>query len=172
MGFMQASLSPFSQDKPVMCPVPTRGGKLVSLKHVYASWKKSTTVLGVEGLPPFIVPNSTDTLADPNQISLIRAILKDVTHIDPPFKIQFKKDGGEWCDVEFTDQIRIAAVMFYMQKNNVKLPEHRLLHNNQLLIMISFEHSVFKFEIKEIIGESIQIIESQLIVLDGSFEIV
>ena len=61
--------------------------------------------------------------------------------------------------------------MFYIQKNNIKLPEHRLLHNNQLLILVSFEQSVFKFEIKEILGELIRPIQSQLIVLDGSFEI-
>ena len=128
--------------------------------------------MGAEGLPPFVVPNSTDTLADPNQILLIRTILKDVAHNDPPFKIQFKKDGGEWCDIDFTDQLRIAAVMFYMQKNNIKQPEHRLLHNNQLLIVVSFEQSVFKFEIHEIVGKSHHPIESQLVVLDGSFEIV
>ena len=168
----QASLNPFSEDNTV-CPVPTCGGKLVALKHVYASWKKHTE-LNNEGFSPFYVPTSTNalTLADPDQILLTHTIMQQtVTHNEPPFKIQFMKNGGEWRDVAFIDQIRIAAVMFDMRNKKCSGHEHRLLHNNQLLILVSFEQGVFKFEIKGMLGEVPQSVESRLIVLDGSFEI-
>jgi hypothetical protein len=172
-GSAQASLNPFNEDNAI-CPVPTCGGKLVSLKHVYASWRKNTE-LNNEGFSPFYVPTSTNplTLADPNQILLIHTIMQQtVTNNEPPFKIQFMKDDGEWHDIAFIDQIRIAAVMFDMRNKKCsgrKLVEHRLLHNNQLIITVSFEQGVFKFDIY--VGEVMQPVESQLIVLDGSFEI-
>ena len=168
----------YEKDK-LRCPVPTRGGKLISLSSVYASWKKNGVVKDWtnEAFPPFQAPNYPGlmALADPNQVLLFHTLLTAAfTTNEPPFKIQFKKDGGEWCDVVFTDQIKIAAVIYRTKQGERqgKPTEHLIVQNNELFFSVSFVQGVFKFDIKEFIGETMKHIPSRLIVIDATFEII
>jgi hypothetical protein len=122
-------------------------------------------------LPPFKTQDMVQVrLADPNQIMLVHTILKEFfpPMIDPPFKIQYKKNSDDqWRDINFIDQIKIAAVMFTMKRKK-SIMEQRLVQNHQLLISIAIEHDMFKFGVKTISnGESIP---SRLVVTDGTFD--
>jgi hypothetical protein len=158
-----------------VCPVPTINGNLISLKHVYNSWKNDgvRNVLDRDTLPPFTLPNAPGvvTLAPPCQINLIHQISHDIgISVKPPFKIQYKQEGEDdtWVDIFFTDQILIASVMYQM-KHGPSATERRLVQNNQMLITINLEQQVFKFDIKSI--SSMTEIPCRLIAMDATFAI-
>jgi hypothetical protein len=161
-----------------VCPVPTLNGNIISLKHVYNSWKNDgvRNVTDRDSIPSFTMPSipGTMALAAPCQINLIHQIsYESGISVEPPFKIQYKPGEGEedpWMDVYFTDQILIASVMYQM-KHNKRAVERRLVQNNQLFITISLEQQVFKFEIKETAHEPMKEIQCRMMATDASYEI-
>lgn len=182
------------------CFVPTRCGNLVPLKHVYTSWRKNGVSSRLfpedhratgSSFPVFKRSLSSTTeeaflaLSDPVQILLLHtlfsALLPEIPN-EPPFKIQFAAAEGvtndpdhtQWTDILFTDQIKLASIMFYMKHNqhdaNSKMIEHCIVQQNQLLVAISLEQGTYAFEIKETGHEPMKPVLSRMIVLDGSFE--
>lgn len=140
------------------CPVPTRGGELISLKRVYNSWEIDgiETEADEERLPAFKDPQSSKTLelVSLKLIDLFHLVMNDLRiPNDPPFKLQYKTEPtGEWRDILFSDQIRIASTMFQMKHKQVANSnmENRLVHNNLLLVSIfKDECNEFKYEIRE-----------------------
>lgn len=129
---------------------------MVLLKNVYNSWKRDGCT--AEELPPFRTKDGAQVLlADPNQIVLVHGIIQEFFKpIDPPFKLQFKRNNTDhWCDIVFIDQIRIAAVMFNMKSKKSSM-EWRVIQNNQFVISIAIEQDMFRFGMKTISnGESI-----------------
>jgi hypothetical protein len=155
---------------------------LVSLKHVYISWRDNGTKSAVEGsfVPSFTMPNTTGihVLATPNQVTLIHQISIELgLSCEPPFKLQYKREneGDEWLDITLSDQIVIASAMYHLKQNQSsetgKAVEHRLVHNNLMLVKISLEQRVFEFEIKETSHSQPKEIPSRLIVSDPLYEL-
>ncbi len=159
-----------------VCPVPTLNGSLISLKHVYNSWKNDGVgiMLDRDIIPPFTLPNmqGTMTLATPCQINLIHRISHEFRFsMEPPFKIQYKQEEDDtWVDIFFTDQILIASVMYQM-KHGPNAIERRLVQNNQMLITINLEQQVFKFDIKKAAHSPMTEIPCRLIAMDATFAI-
>ena len=149
------------------CPVPTSGGRLVSLLTVYNSWKENGAG-EFNDLPTFKIVNSTVSLADTKYIELLHTILSGfISPNEAPFKIQFKKDSDEWCNVALPDQIRIAAIMFSMEKTKQTHFERRLIQNNQLLISISYTQGGFKLDLNDATNGDMGLVLSRFIVTDG-----
>jgi hypothetical protein len=142
---------------------------------VYTSWKKDGVLKlhdAVGLLPAFTTPElTTRELAPLDQIQSVHTIMHELfPTMDPPFKIQFKREGGDdWCDIAFSDQVRIAAVMFFMKKTK-STEERRMVHYNRFLIAISLDTDVYKFEITEFDGSKHKVLASRLIVTDGNFD--
>ena len=180
----QTFIDPFDK-KTAVCPVPVRNGYLISLKHVYNSWRND----GVKNrsidwniIPPFRMPGSSDsdTLADPDQILLIHHITRDLgISTEPPFKLQYKKnqEEEEWRDIDLTDQIRIASVMYQLkhtQGDASKITNCCIVHQNQLLVEVSLGQKVFEFKLFEFklqASNPIEEIPSRFIVSDSSYEL-
>ena len=165
-----------------VCPVPMSNGYLISLKHVYNSWKMNGvkhTSTDWNTIPPFKLPDSTDNLllAHPDQILLIHHITLDIgVSAEPPFKVQYNLEGqdGFWRDIMLTDQIRIASVMYQMkhiQPEVGKISKHCLVQKNQFLVEVTLEQQVFAFKIKEAESNPMKEILSRLIVSDSSYEL-
>jgi hypothetical protein len=149
------------------CPIPTSGGRLVSLLTVYKYWKENG-IGELDDLPTFKIANSTLSLADAKHIELLHTILSGfISPNEPPFKIQYKKDGDEWRDVALSDQIRIAAIMFSMEKTKQMHLERRLIQNNQLLISVSYTQGGFKLDLNDANGGDMDPVFSRFIVVDG-----
>jgi hypothetical protein len=181
LTLLQTFIDPI--DKTIaVCPVPMSNGYLISLKHVYNSWKKD----GVKhkstdwnSIPPFKLPDSIDrvSLARPDQILLIHHITLDLgISAEPPFKVQYNlhDQDGDWTDIMLTDQIRIASVMYQMKhalKEVSKISRHCLVQKNQFLVEISLEQQVFEFKIKEAESNPAREVRSRLIVSDSSYEL-
>ena len=184
----QVLINPSESERKV-CFVPTCNGRLVSLRDVYTSWKQNGIAGALQDhvhFPAFRVHSSsaeTTSLMDPRSILLFRTLFSELGILnEPPFKIQVGQEeavsnqGEEiWTDIIFTDQIRVASVMYSMKHNqrdtNEKMVEHRIVQNNRMLMTISLEQSIFSFEIKEMACEPMKLIPSRLVVLDGSFEL-
>jgi hypothetical protein len=157
-----------------LCAVPSRDGVLVLLKHVYTSWCKDGIMEMHDSsglLPPYTTPDhQLRVLAPLDQIQMVHVILNEFfPTMEPPFKIQFKKEGEEWCDIVFSDQVRIASVMFYMKRIKKKT-ERRLVHNDQFLIFISLDNNIFKFELVAFDESKQSPTSSRLVVTDGNFD--
>lgn len=165
-----------------VCPIPMSNGYLISLKHVYNSWKKDGvkhSSIDWNTIPPFKLPGSTDnqTLALPDQILLIHHIALDIgISVEPPFKVQYNMQGQEdgWSDIMLTDQIRIASVMYQMkhtQQEVSKITKYCIVHKTQLLVEVALEQNVFSFKIKETESNPMTEIPSRLVVSDSSYEL-
>jgi hypothetical protein len=125
--------------------------------------------------------SDSDTLADPDQILLIRDITHDLgISTEPPFKVQYKKnreEEEEWGDIDLTDQIRIASVMYQLkhtQGDASKITNCCMVHQNQLLVEVSLGQKVFEFKLFEFKLQApspIEEIPSRFIVSDSSYEL-
>ena len=153
----QSSLDRYDREN-TTCPVPARGGWLISLKRVYHSWETEgiDTDVTEERLPAFKEPETGKSmeLVSLDLINLFHLIMHDFgIPNDLPFKLQYKnEDDGEWRDIMFSDQIRIASTMFQMKQNHPTKPStaNRLVHSNMLLVSIIMDEAkAFKYEIRD-----------------------
>jgi hypothetical protein len=171
--FSQSFMDPIDKTT-IVCPVPTLNGSLISLKHVYNSWKNDGVRNVLDTMPPFTMPNVPGivTLASSCQINLIHQISHEFgISVEPPFKIQYKQgEDDTWVDIFFTDQILIASVMYQM-KHGPSAMERRLVQNNQMLITINLEQQVFKFDLKNTAQPPMTEIPCRLIAIDPAFDI-
>ena len=123
--------------------------------------------------------SDSDTLADPGQILLIHHITRDLGFsTEPPFKVQYKQNHEEeWRDIDLTDQIRIASVMYQLkhtQGDASKITNCCIVHQNQLLVEVTLEQKVFEFKLFEFklqASSPIEEIPSRFIVSDSSYEL-
>ena len=180
----QTFIDPIDKETAV-CAVPMRNGCLISLKHVYNSWKNDgvkNRSIDWNTIPPFRMPGSSDsdTLADPDQILLIHHITRDLgISTEPPFKVQYKQnqEEEEWRDIDLTDQIRIASVMYQLkhtQGEASKINSCCMVHQNQLLVEVTLGQKVFEFKLFEVKLQAsgpIEELPSRFIVSDSSYEL-
>lgn len=96
----------------MVCPVPTRTGKLVSLLEIYQSWLRFPADNEGTFFTSFLCPYTTQltSLASADQVILIHSIAAELRlFVIPPLRFQYFINGN-WMDFSFIDQISIAAM--------------------------------------------------------------
>jgi len=131
------------------------------------------STLGIPNEPPFKLqfkPRQDDTNHAPttttiavNSTSTSEIIMED------------SDDQQKWTDIVFTDQVRLASIMYYMKHNqrdaNSRMIEHCIVQHSQLLVTISLEQCTYAFEVRETKNEPMEHTPSRLVVMDGSYEL-
>jgi hypothetical protein len=156
------------------CLIPTHNGGLVSLDTVYMSWKKHVDNHQDLSFPSFKIRSSKDQyiLANGLQIRQMCNILSKMGYnYKLPFMIQFKMKAEEsvWSDLNISDQMTAAYIMYYMRLNQKepaeKMTERRMVQDDELLLTLSLnENGEFEIDLRVTEHEPMEIIPSQLIV--------
>ena len=80
---------------PVQCPVITCSAVVVSLRDVYQDWR--------------ICSKDASVIAPDPLLGLFRSIACDLgICMQPPFTVQLNKDGENWMDLPFMNQLLVA----------------------------------------------------------------
>ncbi len=146
----------------------------MSLDTVYASWKTHVDDPQDLSFPLFKMRSSKDQyiLSNRFQIRLMCSILSKVGYnYKLPFMIQFKMKAEEdaWSDLNISDQMTAAYIMYYMRQNQKepaeKITERRMIQDDELLLSLSLnENGEFEIDIRVTKDEPMEIIPSRLIV--------
>ena len=175
----------------LVCPVPTSCGNLISLKHVYRSWKNERISHILDGQPLQLLFRKPGTrsggeifkLAEPAMISLVNLMFADIgIPNDIPFKIEFKchplltpggEDDDEWESFTFVDQIKIASIVFQLtHENGIKQDavENRVMNNNRLLVSLKIvDDGKVAVEIRDTTKVPMEFVPHKISVFDAEF---
>jgi hypothetical protein len=172
----------------LICPVPTSCGSLISLKHVYSSWKNERISIASDSqpFPLFRKPGTGGeifTLAEPALIGLVNVMFVDIgiPNDNIPFKIEFQTCGSsgggsdKWESFTFVDQIRIAAILFQLNhedaiKNKNGTVVNRVMNNHKILVSLKIADGKVTFEIRDITKTPMEVIPSKISVFDEEFK--
>ena len=95
-----------------VCPIPTRDGRIVSLKTILMQWKSYPGDYEGDFCSTFksTPTNSPTSIASVEQVQLIREIANDIgINLTTPIQIQYTGYNTMWCDFMFCEQIAIFS---------------------------------------------------------------
>jgi predicted transcriptional regulator len=121
----------------MVCPVPTRTGRMVQLLEVYKHWIQFPCDNEGTWFASFFCPFTSQftSLASVDQILLTHSIAIDLQlYVIPPLRFQYLI-GGTWVDFSFIDQICIASLCCKIHRQGVNRVTENLLvcHGDYLL---------------------------------------